>query len=457
MMLMSILRTLMHRASPRGRGRWPFLLLIGWPIINVSAPGAETWTLTRALDTALANSPDARIARLRTEAARALVQQADSAWYPRLTLQGGYTETNSPMMAFGAILNQRAFNFGLDFNHPGRIDNLNATGTLAYNLYSGGRATAAGKAARAGAEAANQDFNAARHQLAAEVVKAWFAIVKAREATTALEAGEKAYEAAVANACLRYEAGQLLKADLLNLEVELARTREQLLQARHSARLAGQALLYVLGVESDASDVTIADQDPALAQLREPATNDYTRRPELLGLQERVRVAESMVTATRAGRRPTVNAFTSYQYDRGWQLDRHGDSWMAGIAVSLNVFDGGETAGRVRQAAAELAQVKEMQRKALLGVALEAEQARLAFETARARLAVSRDAVAQAEESAALSRARFERGALLTADLIAVEGRLTEARMRRTFAAADERIALVEWRRAVGLPPLAQP
>ena len=68
-------------------------------------------------------------------------------------LRGGYTETNSPMMAFGSILNQRAFNFGLDFNHPGQIDNLNATGTVAYNLYSGGRATAGRSAAKAGTRA----------------------------------------------------------------------------------------------------------------------------------------------------------------------------------------------------------------------------------------------------------------------------------------------------------------
>jgi outer membrane protein len=56
-----------------------------------------------------------------------------------------------------------------------------------------------------------------------------------------------------------------------------------------------------------------------------------------------------------------------------------------------------------------------------------------------------------------LSRARFEQEALLTADLIGVEGRLLEARLRRTIAAADERLALVELRRALGLDPLPQP
>jgi outer membrane protein TolC len=125
------------------------------------------------------------------------------------------------------------------------------------------------------------------------------------------------------------------------------------------------------------------------------------------------------------------------------------------VAVDVNVFDGGQTSGKIRQAEAELSQVKELLRKAELGLALEAEQARLTHVAARERLDVSAQTVAQAEESAALHRARFEQGALLASDLIGAETRLLDARLRRTFAEADERIAVAELHRAVGLTPLA--
>ncbi|MBX3749326.1 MAG: TolC family protein [Opitutaceae bacterium] len=417
---------------------------------------AETWTLDRAVATALEQNPDARAAKARVEGAQAMIQQAQSAWRPQFIVSGRYTETNSPMMAFGSILNQRAFNFGLDFNQPGRIDNLNATGTLAYNLYAGGRATAGRNAARAGAEAANLDLRAAHHRLAAEVVRAALNLRKAREAVITVEGGVRAYEAAVHAARARFEAGQLLKADLLSLEVQLAQTREALTSARHGAALAARAFHFVLGQEPSAEPIELDAADPALARLTLPDTTDFSARPELLGLQARVRAAESMVAAARGARRPTVNAFASYQYDQGWQTDRHGDSWLAGVAFDLNVFDGGTTAGEIRRRNADLAEVKEMLRKATLGIGLEVEQARLAHASAVERLAVSADAVAQAEESAALSRARFEKEALLTAELIGAEGRLLEARLRRTVAAADERLALVELRLALGLFPLPQ-
>lgn len=433
------------------------LTFISAACVTAAALGAEPWTLDRAVATALERSPDARVARARAEGAQALVDQAGAAWQPQVSLSGRYTDTNSPMMAFGSILNQRAFNFGLDFNRPGQVDNLNATGTVAYNLYSGGRATAGRTAARAGALAADHDLRAAQQQLSAEVVKAALNLRKAREAVGAVDGGVKAYEAAVAVAQARFDAGQLLKADLLSLQVQLAQTRESLSGARHGAALAARAFLFSLGLDPTDEPVDLVNDDPALARLVAPDTRDFSQRPELLGLQERLRAAEAMVDAARGGRRPTVNAFASYQYDQGWKTDRHGDSWLAGVAVDVNVFDGGQTSGKVRQSSAELTQVKELFRKATLGIGLEVEQARLAHADATERLAVTARMVEQAAESAALSRARFEKEALLTADLIGAESRLLEARLRRTIATADERLALVELRRALGLTPLAQP
>jgi outer membrane protein TolC len=363
-------------------------------------------------------------------------------------------QTNSPMMAFGSILNQRAFDFELDFNNPGTIDNLNATGTVAYNLYSGGRREAGVEAAEAGKLAAEYDEQAALQQLAAQAVKAYLDIRKATEAVAAVEAGVNAYKAAVEVARARFDAGNMLRADLLSLEVQLAQTRENLVAARHGKALAERAFLFVLGLEAAGEPVEILADDPFLDQITRPDSCDFSRRPELIGMNERMRAADAMVRLARGSGRPTVNAFASYQYDYGWTLDNGADSWAAGIAVDFNIFDGGTAAARVRRNEAELQAISEMLRRATLGISLEVEHARLSYEQTIERLDVTATAVEQADESAALSRARFEEGALLTADLIGVEGRLIEARMRRAVAEADERTALAELRRALGLEPL---
>ena len=414
----------------------------------------QPWTVDRAVAVALERNPDARIARARVDAAEATIAQAEAAWRPQVSLSSRYTATNSPMMAFGSILNQRAFNFGIDFNHPGEIDNLNATGTIAYNLYAGGRPTAGRRAAKAGAEAAAQDLRAAQHQLAAATVKAVLNVRKARELVTTVEAAVGAYQAAVGVAQARFDAGHLLKADLLSLQVQLAQTRESLAAARHGAALADRAFWLVLGESAMDQPVTLADSDPTLDAIDAPTEHAVSHRPEFVAMRARVQAAEAMLDAARGGRKPNVNAFANYQYDRGWKLGHSGDSWMAGVSVDLSVFDGGHTSGKIRQSAAELAEAKAALHKLELALGLEAEQARLAYLEAKERVDVSGQAVDQANEAAALTRARFEKQAVLTADVIGAESRLLEARLRRLVALADERLAIVELRRAVGLDPI---
>ena len=454
-------------APARGRARFSdfiaprslrtALFLVAAFTLASSVSAADVWPLERCVATALERHPEAQAARARVDAARALVDQAESAWKPQVMLGARYTQTDSPMMAFGSILNQRAFTFALDFNDPGRIDNLNATGTIAYNLYSGGRATAGRNAARAGVEAAGHDLALARQQLAAEVVRAALNVRKAREAVVALEGGLRAYDAAVIVAEARHAAGQMLKSDLLALQVLHAGTRESLGTARHGAALALLAFRFAVGQEPGDPEIEPLTDDPTLAAATSPDSGDFSRRPELLGLAARLRAAEAMVTAARGGHRPIVNAFASVQHDQGWETRRDGRSWLAGVSVDVNVFDGGQTSARLRRAEAELAEVRALERRAALGIGLEVEQARLAHVDARERVAVSSLAAEQAEEAARLSRLRFEKESLLAADLIGAEGRRLEARLRHVIATVDERIALISLRRALGLDPLPRP
>ena len=407
-----------------------------------------------AVATALRQHPDVTAARHRIEACRAMLQQVDSAWQPQVILSGHYIQSANALTGFVFTMNQRNFGYASNpdrYNRPGWVDDLNLTGKVVYNLYAGGAPTAQRTAAGAGARAAEEDLRSVQQQLAAEVIKALLHLRKAREGVSALEAGLRAQDASVGNARLRFEAGQVLKADLLSLEVQLARTREALSSARHAAALAARAFTFALGSEPSPEPVEVAPEDPALANLAPPATADFSARPELAALEERQRMAEALITVARAGNRPTVNAFVAGQFDQGWRFGRHAESVEGGVSLNLHVFDGGRTAGKVRQAQAELAQVREQLRKARLGIGLEVEQARLAHADAVERLQVTAAAVLQAEESAALSRARFEQGVLLAAELIGTESRLTEVRLGRVLATADERLALVQLRRALGL------
>ncbi len=424
------------------------LLLLCLTLSTGLALAAEPWTLERALEQALNQHPDARLARQRIAAAQAGLEQADAAFWPRLQFQSSYTRTDNPMMVFGSILNQRAYpSAGIDFNHVPDYDDLNTRGLVTVPLYAGGKNKAGHEAARANTEAARQDGEAVRNALGFEVSRAFYSVLKTRQFIQAAEAAVNSFENSLSIAKKRLEAGTLLKTDVLDLQVRLAQAREDRVRARNAHALAVRVLRNLLGIEE--GEFTVADTAPTIAP---PDSGDFSRRPELTAARQRERAAQEQVRGAKGGYLPCVSAFGSLDYDYGWRSENGGGSYTAGALLQWDLWDGKLTRAKVREAAANLESAREEQRKLRLALDLETEQARLDLKAAEERLLVTEQAVVQASESANLTRTRFEQGAALSTQLIDAETALVAARVRRAETEADRQIAVAALRKAMALP-----
>ena len=421
-------------------------LLLSW---SLSALCAEPWTLERALQQAMAANPDARLAQQRIVAAQAGLEQANAAFWPRVQLQSSYTGSDNPMLAFGSILNQRAYSSSLNFNDVPSVDDLNARGLVTVPLYAGGRNTATRKAAKANTDAARQDNAAVRNALGFEVSRAFYTVLKTRQFIRAAEAGVNSFDASLTVAKKRLDGGTLLKSGVLDIEVRLAQAREELVRARNANALAVRVLRNLLGIEK--GEFEVADAAPA---TQAPDSGDFSGRPELAASRHRERAAQEQARAAKGGYLPRVNAFGSVDYDYGWKYDNGGGSYTAGALLQWDLWDGKMTRAKVAEANSNLESAREEQRKLLLALDLEVEQARLDLKAANERLSVTDQAVAQAAESAGLTRARFEQELALPTQLIDVEAALLAARVRRAEAEADRQIAIAAVRKALALPQL---
>jgi len=439
----------MKGTSVSWRGRrtsWLAALLLSLPAL---VRAAEPWTLERAIQFALTNSPDARVARHRMAAAQAGLQQANAAFLPRLQVNASYLRTDNPMMVFGAALNQHAFDFGL-INDVPDADNLNLNGMITVPVYAGGRLQAGRKLAQANSEAARQQAQAVHHTLAFEVGRAFYSVRKTREFIRATEAAVAAFESNLSIASKRFNTGTALKHEVLDVEVRLAQAREDLVRARNANALALRALRNLLGL--DATTLEISDSAPDVAP---PASDQRPLRPELVAASWRTRAAEAQVRQAQSGYRPQIGAFGRYDYDTGRYFDDSGDSYSAGVHVQWDLWDGDLTRARVKEARAALEAAHEEERKVMLAIDLEVEQARLNLNEAAERLTVTGKSVDQAAESAQLTRARFEQGLALATQVIDAETALTAARVRRAEAESDRHIAAAALRRALGLPQIS--
>jgi len=418
--------------------------------LSAPAPAAEPWTLERALEQALKGNPDARMAQQRITAAKAELEQANAAYWPRLQFQSSYTRTDNPMMVFGSILNQRAYpSAGLNFNDVPDIDDVNARGLVTVPLYAGGKNKAGRAAARANTEAAKLDDEAARNALGFEVARAFHTVLKTRQFIRAAEAAVSSFDHSLGVARKRLEGGALLKSDALDIEVRLAQAREDLVRARNAHALAKRSLRNLLGIEEGEFEVA----DNARANVA-PDSMDFSGRAEMAAARHRERAAQEQVRAAQGGYLPRLNAFASLDYDYGSKFDNGGGSYTAGALLQWDLWDGNLTRAKVREARAHLESAREEQRKLRLALDLEAEQARLELKTANERLLVTEQVVAQASESVSLTRARFEQGAALSTQLIDGETALVAARVRRAEAEADQQIAIAALRKALALPQL---
>ncbi len=420
-----------------------------WLAFSLAANAVEPWTLERALDYALTHNPDARIAQQRIAAAQAGLEQANSTFWPRLQVQSGYTRTDNPMAAFGSILNQRSYSPSLNFNDVPGTDDLNAQGMITVPLYAGGRNVAGRQAAKATTEAAKQESAAIRNELGFEVSRAFHTVLKTRQFILAAEAAVNSFETNLVVAGKRLEGGTLLKSDMLDIEVRLAQAREDLVRARNASTMAQRALRNLLGIEE--GEFVVADTAPAVSA---PDPGDFSQRPELAAARERERAAQAQVGGSKSGYLPRVSAFGSVDYDFGSVTGGNGQSYTAGVLAQWDLWDGFSTRAKVHEADAKLESAREEQRKLRLALDLVIEQARLDLKAADERLAVSGKTVEQAEESAGLTRNRFQQGLALSTQLIDSESALVAARVRRAEAESDRRIAIAALRKALALPQL---
>ena len=408
----------------------------------------KAWPLRTAVRFALRNNPDSRMGRNRIEAAQAAITMERSSFFPRLDLNSRYDQTNNPMYSFGNILNQGAFNNAIDFNDPGRTDSLNMGVRLGYRFFNGGRDLAGLKAAEAQAVSSRMELGAVQAQLAFEVVRTFQLIIQAEELVKAQQASVEAISASLAVAQARYREGVLLKADLLDLEVQQAKTQEGLSQAKHTLELSRGIFLSLLGL--DHGPVVL---DPAQGGPQEvPRSVAHDQRYELKSMEALILAAKARLRQARGGHYPSLEGYAGYEAEKGYVTDGSGDSWQAGVKLRFNLSEGGRTGAGIARATALLSEAQERRRKTELAISLEVQQAEFAVLDARERLQVTEQSVAQAQESARINRLRFKEGALLASDLLGVESRLTDALVRRIVAETSQRIAVADLRRALGLP-----
>jgi outer membrane protein TolC len=414
------------------------------PTHHEPAGEPDVWRLDDVLAHIAVANPTLAAAEARVAEARAALDAARARALPELGLAVGYLETDSPMQAFGLLLEQEKLDLAAGFDPtPGRTTNWHGEARLDWMLFQPGR-TEGRRAASSGADAAAIEREAIERRLLNAGVRAYLGLGAARDLEDVAAASVAVVDARLAEVRVREREGAALRADVLRLEVRLAQARDGAARARLVARQAEAALNRLLGRPADSAlalvreEVAIGTELPgALGPLLDLAARE---RLDLRAAAARVRSAHELGAGARAAWLPTLSAFGVYDVDGahlGTLLDQ--DSYAAGAQLGWRLS--GRTRPEIRRAEARERQVRAAEQELALDVEREVRDAFDALAAARETRALSEAAVAAAEEAYRMVAAAQDAGGATTTDVLEAEEAQRDARVRRVAARAAVDVA----------------
>ena len=411
-------------------------------------------TLGDAIARARTNNVDVRATASAGREAAARVAEVRGGFLPKVDAAASWQRGNQPVFVFGSLLAQGQFtaaNFALDaLNHPAAVDNMRTAVSVDQALFQPAT-TAALRSARFGYEVAARAERAVAQSLAVDVTDVYGRVLVS---IASRQAAAAAFEAATADrerAVNRRDAGRATDADVLQLDVYLARVREAQIRAAAAERIARATLNQLMAEPLDQmftlelAPAAAAGASRSLAALEAEA---IANRPDVQMAVLQERQAEAGRDAARAAFLPQVSAQAGWEFNTGG-FNTGASSWVVGAVARIPLFQGSD---RARLAGAS----EQIQRRALEREKVE-NAVRLALRDALARLddasareEAGRDTAAQARESQRIVRDRYDGGLADVVALLRAAEAVEEADARRTAAQVDLVLANAMLDRALG-------
>lgn len=416
-------------------------------------------TLQQALKIALACNPNVEEVLARIRQAEATIKEVDADFLPVISTSTNYVYSNAPSVYLFKKIDERMFNPNTNFNYPGIVSNYETDITCAANIYHGGQTLLNRWKAETGKSLRFIDCLALRNALNKDVIYAYYNCLALIDVAAVMKASEKMIAKELDIAKSRFDEGALKRSDVLFLEVRLAESREEIIRAENSLKLAVASLANLLGGNADTEiEVVKEDKDwiPLPADYESALELALNLRPELLSARKRVEIAAIDIEIAKREFLPRVDAFGKvYWDDPGLEYSGRRTNWVTGIGLSWSLYEGGKRYFSVQKSKATLQELLARDSKTTLSVQLDIKQAYLNFESSKVRLGVAKKAIEHAKENLREVKEQYLEGARSITDYLEAEIMYRNSLLRDTQASYDLKKAEAEIARSVGIFSLA--
>lgn len=434
-------------------------------LCTASSPAQQKLSLTveQAIELGLDNSKTLHSSLMKVQAADARSSEISTQRLPKLQFGGSYTRLSDvPPVQF--IIPQGLFGQGFPSQtivstfSPIVLNNYNMRLTLQQPIFTGWRLQSNANLADYTAQATNEDYRKDRADLIYNVRNAYWNVFKASEFKKVIDENVEQVKAHLKDVQNFFAQGIVTKNEVLKVEVQLSNVQVIQLDAENNVRLAKLALNNVIGLpletEIDLTS-TIQPQLKAYGDVDALVQRALSDRPEMDGMEYRVKAGESAVSLARSGWFPQIYLVGNYLYARPNTRifptqDQFRDTWDVSLSVSFDVWNWGTTIHQTNQAQAQLEQAKDGLAQLRDGITLEVTQSYLNYNQSKKRIAVAEKGVAQAEENYRITNEKFKGGLTLNSDLLDAEVAMLQAKWNYVQALVDHELADAKLQKAIG-------
>jgi outer membrane protein len=426
------------------------IMLLISTISASTSSAAERLTLHDCIEKALTNHPALRSAQEGINAGKGRMTQARSPYLPQVQASTGYSESHS----LGGAL--------------GENTTKSYTTTLSVNqlIYDFGKTGGGLDAARSGVQSASFDADRVLQEVVLNVKQAYYALLQANKLLTVAQQTLEQTEGHLRQAEAFFRAGSKPRFDMTRAEVDVNTARLGLINAKNDVRLRTIALYNAMGIDPG-RDIEVEDilaQTPEVPSLNQIEKAALENRPEMQKTAADIQAAQARVKAAESNYLPTLSANGAYNWAHGtsetslpvsvpgfgeFQGDI-GNSWNAGVLLSMPLFEGGLTKGRVSEARANL-RALEAQRDGLRqSILLEVNQAHADLENAAARIDVMESSQQKAKENLELAEGRYQAGVGPSLEVTDAQVAYIKAETDHVQALYDYQLATAKLLKAMG-------
>lgn len=395
--------------------------------------GQAVKDLLQVLDLVLRNEPGLAAAQSARQAAAAGVDVAFGARLPQLS-------------AAGSIASQQTRNVGsADMATTPREGAL----ALRQALFRGGGLLAAEDAAKANADAAAAAEEETERQLLLTTASTFYELIRAKQVVKLNSTTQTVIAEQLRQTDLAFSVGQLTSTDVAQAKARLASIEAELSAA--NSRLSAAESTYQALTGEPAAEMLDRPLQELLLPLPDLLAIAAKEHPRIQQNQAKLLAARHALQQAEAERYPSLDATASagYQNDVS-SKDREATVYKGGLSLTMPLYTGGSTTGRIAVARANQDQAERLLRQSERQVAQEVSRVWHELASNRVQQNAFTAAVTAADRALKGVREEAQYGQRTTLDVLNAERELLNAQVGLVQAETGVRLSNLGLRAAIG-------